>query len=254
MDTRAATRPVHPRRPLYAWRGTSYRASCPSVSTRPRDVLNGGRAAGTALYVSQNGGKSAASQAATWSFRAVTARPQCPGGARPSRSGDPHRLMRSTAQRSSRPVLRSAAPVRSAAASCDQSRPVRSAPPADDQSHRAGGDQDCGCDRQAVGLRAGAGQRAPREVAGARAVTGAVAAAPVAGCPSAAGPARGRALTLAGRPVVTAIAGALAVGGCQDPVGALGRPLEAQRAAVDRDGDGDLGARSEEHTSELQSR
>src|SRR5699024_738739 len=111
--------------------------------------------------------------------------------------------------------------VRSVAASCDQSRPVRSAPPADDQSHRAGGDQDCGCDRQAVGLRAGAGQRAPREVAGARAVTGAVAAAPVAGCPSAAGPARGPALTLAGRPVVTAIAGALAVGGCQDPVGAL---------------------------------
>src|SRR5690625_42047 len=200
MDTSAATRPVHPRRPLYAWRGTSYRASCPSVSTRPRDVLNGGRAAGTALYVSQNGGKSAASQAATWSFRAVTARPQCPGGARPSRSGDPHRLMRSTAQRSSRPVLRSAAP-------------VRSAPPADDQSHRAGGDQDCGCDRQAVGLRAGAGQRAPREVAGARAVTGAVAAAPVAGCPSAAGPARGRALTLAGRPVVTAIAGALGLCG-----------------------------------------
>src|SRR5690625_94088 len=76
MDTSAATRSVHPRRPLYAWRGTSYRASCPSVSTRPRDVLNGGRAAGTALYVSQNGGKSAASQAATWSFRAVTARPQ----------------------------------------------------------------------------------------------------------------------------------------------------------------------------------
>src|SRR5699024_650269 len=51
-----------------------------------------------------------------------------------------------------------------------------------------------------------------------------------------------RGLPIAGCPVVTAIAGALAVGGCQDPVGALGRPLEAQRAAVDRDGDGDLGA------------
>src|SRR5699024_12626939 len=117
-----------------------------------------------------------------------------------------------------------------------------------------------------------AGQGARREVVGARAVAGAVAAAPVAGCRRAAGPARGRALTLAGCPVVavalglsvarrpvavvaatrglpiagcpvvTAIAGALAVGGCQDPVGALGRPLAAQRAAVDRDGDGELGA------------
>ena len=63
METRPPKGLLHPRRPLYAWRGVLVGASCPSVSTGPAVSSHRAHAAGSAPYGKKCGRKSSRSQA-----------------------------------------------------------------------------------------------------------------------------------------------------------------------------------------------